>query len=248
MHYYQFNIADYRKDTIHLTPMEHYIYRSLIDWYYLDEQPIPKITQSVMRRLGVGSELEQSVQNVLQDFFYEAPEGWRHKRIDQEITEYHSKCDTNKNNGKLGGRPKKTQSVISGNRKESETKANETLTINHKPLTNNQEPILKTTLPENSVVTTEAEYAKELRSLNVTVTSSNPTLLQLIADGFTIASLIEAVELARIHKPLPDALPINYVDRIARSPPKPQQANGRARIPTPDNFNAKDYGTEITSI
>ncbi|MER2164727.1 MAG: DUF1376 domain-containing protein, partial [Psychrobacter alimentarius] len=35
MHYYSFNIADYKKDTAHLKPMEHYIYRSLIDLYYL---------------------------------------------------------------------------------------------------------------------------------------------------------------------------------------------------------------------
>ena len=65
MHYYQFNIADYRKDTIHLTPIEHYIYRTLIDWYYLDEQPIPKETQSVIRRLGLVTENEQLVINVL---------------------------------------------------------------------------------------------------------------------------------------------------------------------------------------
>lgn len=42
MHYYQFNIADYRKDTVHLTRIEHSIYRDLIDWYYLEETPIPK--------------------------------------------------------------------------------------------------------------------------------------------------------------------------------------------------------------
>ena len=38
MHYYKFNIADYRKDTGHLSTIEHGIYRQLIDWYYLDEQ------------------------------------------------------------------------------------------------------------------------------------------------------------------------------------------------------------------
>ena len=51
MHYYSFNIADYKKDTGHLTPIEHYIYRSLIDKYYLDETPIINETKSIMRRL-----------------------------------------------------------------------------------------------------------------------------------------------------------------------------------------------------
>lgn len=85
MHYYQFNIADYRKDTIHLTPIEHYIYRTLIDWYYLDERPIPKITQVVSRRLGLDSEMEPNISNVLKDFFIEHEDGWHHRRINEEI-------------------------------------------------------------------------------------------------------------------------------------------------------------------
>lgn len=140
MHYYQFNIADYRKDTIHLTPIEHYIYRTLIDWYYLDEQPIPKITQVVSRRLGLGSDMEPNIANVLKDFFVEHEDGWHHGRIDEEINEYHDQCDRNKTNGKLGGRPKKTQSVTSGNPELTESNPVVTLTTNHKPLTTNQEP------------------------------------------------------------------------------------------------------------
>lgn len=141
MHHYQFHIGDYRKDTTHLTPIEHYIYRSLIDWYYLDEQPIPKITHSVLRRLSLGLDSEKLLQNVLQDFFFECENGWKHKRIDQDIAAYHAVCEVNKENGKRGGRPKKTHSVFFANRNESETKANETLTINHKPLTNNHKPL-----------------------------------------------------------------------------------------------------------
>ena len=135
MHYYQFNIADYRKDTYHLTPIEHYIYRTLIDWYYLDEQPIPKITQVVSRRLGLGSDMEPNISNVLKDFFIERENGWHHRRIDDEINEYHSQCDKNKTNGKLGGRPKKTQVVTSGNPELTDSNPVVTLTTNHKPLT-----------------------------------------------------------------------------------------------------------------
>ena len=41
MHYYQFNIAYYRKDTYPLTPVQPMIYRWLIDEYYLNEKPFP---------------------------------------------------------------------------------------------------------------------------------------------------------------------------------------------------------------
>lgn len=138
MHYYKFNIADYRKDTSHLSTIEHGIYRQLIDWYYLDEKPIPLETQVVYRRLRLGSDMEfSSLQNVLSDFFKEGKTGYVHKRIEVEINDYHEQVEKNKNNGKLGGRPKKTQSVIDGLSNESQNNPN------HKPLTTNYKPIDK---------------------------------------------------------------------------------------------------------
>lgn len=139
MHYYQFNIADYRKDTGHLTPTEHYIYRFLIDWYYLDEQPIPRKTQLVMRRLRLVSENNKDLENILDEFFVETENGWIHKRIDDEISKYKLKADTARVNGSKGGRPKKenkkpkkTQPVNYRNPEKTGLKAN------HKPITINQ--------------------------------------------------------------------------------------------------------------
>jgi len=137
MHYYKFNIADYRKDTGHLSTIEHGIYRQLIDWYYLDEQPIPLETQVVTRRLRLGSDDLIFVQNVLADFFQKTAKGYVHKRIEFDIKEYHLQADKNKANGKRGGRPKKTQVVSSGLPDESQKKPNqEPVTINHKPILN----------------------------------------------------------------------------------------------------------------
>jgi len=134
MHYYKFNIADYRKDTGHLSTIEHGIYRQLIDWYYLDEQPIPEETQVVIRRLRLGSDEVKFLENVLSDFFVLGKTGYMHKRIEVEIKDYQEQVEKNKNNGKLGGRPKKTQSVISGLPDESQNNPN------HKPLTTNHKP------------------------------------------------------------------------------------------------------------
>ena len=114
MHYYQFYIADYRKDTSHLTRLEHSIYRDLIDWYYLDEKPISKDMSFVSRRLKLSTKSEiESFNNVIQDFFVEQDDGYHHQKIDDEICEYHKKCDVNSTNGKKGGRPKgkRTQTV-----------------------------------------------------------------------------------------------------------------------------------------
>ena len=138
MHYYQFNIADYRKDTQHLTPIEHYIYRELMDWYYLDETAIPTETERVTRRLRLGSENNPEVISVLQEYFIETVEGWGHGRIEREISTYHTKAETARVNGSKGGRPKKprkTKAVNLANPEKSKRLANqEPLTNNHKPI------------------------------------------------------------------------------------------------------------------
>ena len=141
MHYYKFNIGDYRKDTGHLSTIEHGIYRQLIDWYYLDEKPIPAETQVVMRRLSLGSDALHLLQNVLSDFFNLTENGYIHNRVEAELNEYKTQFAKNRVNGKSGGRPRKTQVVLENNPSETQVKPKhnpnqEPLTINQEPLTN----------------------------------------------------------------------------------------------------------------
>jgi uncharacterized protein YdaU (DUF1376 family) len=143
MHYYQFNIADYRADTAHLSLIEHGIYRQLIDWYYLDEKPIPLETQVVTRRLSLGSDMLHLLQNILSDFFIKTENGYLHNRIEQELERYKTQFAKNRVNGKLGGRPskttsvsKETQVVLENNHMATQINPNqEPITNNHKPLT-----------------------------------------------------------------------------------------------------------------
>jgi uncharacterized protein YdaU (DUF1376 family) len=170
LHYFQFNIGDYRKDTVHLSRLEHSIYRDLIDWYYLDEKPIPKKTQSVSRRLRLVSQEEQNALiAVLQDFFICSEDGWRHKRIDQEIQDYHDMCQTNRVNGGKGGRPKKNPVGF-----ESQPTRNP----NQEPITNNQEPIINTTrqkaisCPQGVSEDVWRDFCQHRRSVRATVTQT----------------------------------------------------------------------------
>ncbi|WP_336148536.1 YdaU family protein [Acinetobacter ursingii] len=153
MYKYLHHISDFMVDTAHLTPLEECFYRRAIDFYYLNEKPLPKETQSVFRRLrAITQEEREAVLNVLQDFFIEQDDGFHNKRCDAEIAEYHLNANKNRENGKKGGRPpkkkpednpqtseavdcenpKETQSVILGS--ESETQKN----LNRKPLTDNR--------------------------------------------------------------------------------------------------------------
>ena len=141
MHYYTFNIGDYRKDTVHLTRLEHSIYRDLIDWYYLDEKPIPAETQSVSRRLRLESEEEAvALKNVLQDFFVLEEDGWHQARVDIEIQKYHLQCEKNRLNGAAGGRPRKDKNPNGFQSQPSRNPNQEPITNNHKPIKTIQAP------------------------------------------------------------------------------------------------------------
>jgi uncharacterized protein YdaU (DUF1376 family) len=132
MHYYQFHIGDYISHTIHLSLEEDLAYRRLLDMYYDTEQPIPNNIPLVSRRLRLGSDV---VQSVLDEFFTLSDDGYKNHRADLEIREYHAFIDKQRNNGKLGGRPKKTQRKPTANPSQTQKKPNQQpLTINHKPI------------------------------------------------------------------------------------------------------------------
>lgn len=151
MHYYSFNISDFNNSTRHLTRLERSIYRDLIDMYYDTEQPIPSDIKLVSRKIiaNLPEEIEV-IQQILSEFFTSTDDGYTKKRIDKEIDIYHSKADTARANGKLGGRPKKSEDnpdkpsgLIIGtddkpkaNPEKSGSKANqELITNNHKLIT-----------------------------------------------------------------------------------------------------------------
>lgn len=139
MNYYQFFIGDYRRDTVHLTLLEHGVYRQLIDWYYLEETPIPKITEVVMRRLCAKTDDEvKAVNQVLSEYFELTEKGYIHCKCDKEIAAFQSKVGRARTNGKLGGRPLKTEVVISGlsnqNPRKTHAKPTQKLPITHNPI------------------------------------------------------------------------------------------------------------------
>lgn len=120
MNYYKRHLGDYAKDTGHLTALEHGVYTLLLDWYYSNERPIP---EGLSVRIARGN--PEETETVLREFFELTAIGWIHHYADRVIAEYNAKAATNRESGKLGGRPKRTV---------SERLAKETLAISHKPL------------------------------------------------------------------------------------------------------------------
>jgi uncharacterized protein YdaU (DUF1376 family) len=130
MHYYQFNIGDYRAATAHLSNEEDLAYRRLLDMYYDTENQIPLDTQWVAKRLRLDTEV---VKSVLQDMFKLTEVGWHHGRCETVIDQYHAMAEKNRANGRLGGRKK--------NPVASDSQPIAKATINDKPITINDKPI-----------------------------------------------------------------------------------------------------------
>lgn len=144
MNFYPHHIGDYMTATAHLTWLEDAAYRRLLDLYYSREQAIPADLAKAARLVrAVSKDERKAVETVLQEFFQETPDGWKHGRCEEEIEKARLAAERARENGKKGGRPAKkepkpnpeeTQSVISGNPEKSNSQA---------PITNtntNKEP------------------------------------------------------------------------------------------------------------
>lgn len=92
MIYYSHHIGDYRRDTAHLSLLEHGVYRQLLDFYYLNEEPITLDHAKLMRSLCVRTaEEKEALANVLNDFFTKTENGYIQGKCDSVITKYHGK-------------------------------------------------------------------------------------------------------------------------------------------------------------
>jgi uncharacterized protein YdaU (DUF1376 family) len=142
MYYYQHHIGDYRRDTAHLSLLEHGIYRQLLDLYYISEKPLDA---NAMRLICARTAEEMQAAKVILDEFFEFVDGvYRHKRCDAEIHAYHAKSEKATNSAKARWNKNKDLQDANALPTQSERNANGMLTNNHKPLTNNQEPNINT--------------------------------------------------------------------------------------------------------
>ena len=90
MNYYPFHVGDYASHTGHLDPMEDLAYRRMLDAYYLREGQLPTDVSEVSRLIRLRDQTA-IVRDVLNEFFQQTPEGWRHIRCDEEIAKMQDK-------------------------------------------------------------------------------------------------------------------------------------------------------------
>jgi uncharacterized protein YdaU (DUF1376 family) len=135
MHYYQHHIGDYRKDTSHLSLLEHGAYRQLLDLYYISEKPLDA---NALRLICARTPDEQAATNQILSEFFTLENGlYFHNRCEDEITKFHSKSVKASESSKARWNKIKGLQDANALRTDSEGNANhKPITINHKPITN----------------------------------------------------------------------------------------------------------------
>lgn len=244
MHHYPFHIGDYLIKTAHLSVEEDCAYRRLLDLYYETEAPIQNETQTVSKRIRMGSQSD-IVGLILQEFFTLQDDNcWHQSHCDEVIAAYHAKCEHNREAGKLGGRPKKnikTQTV-------SKRLANDNRSItvsnpNQEPITNNQEPRIKEKPMRENALTALVEMGVDRQCaedwIAVRKAKRAPLTKTVLADlereagkaGLTVS---QAVEICAKKSWQGFNASWSWQDVF------PGQ---NKRIPKQDNFSERDYGT-----
>lgn len=152
MHYYTFYAKDYLSKTSFLEPMEDLAYRRMLDYYYLEEKPLPTDLSEIAMLIRMRSHTD-CIANVLRLFFEVTESGYINKKAEFAIEDYHSKkakakasadARWSKVKEQKNKKPSKNMKLES----ECEVNANALRTecemdANYKLLTNNQEPYIQ---------------------------------------------------------------------------------------------------------
>jgi len=160
VHFYQFNIADYRKDTGHLTPIEHYIYRELLDMCYLNEIPINGGLMSIRRRLKLADTDDLLIQGILDEFFIKTDDGYINNRVNLELSRIYDKSEKARESVK-----KRWDKVKSYERNTSVYERNTNDILPNNPIPNNPIPNTQNTSTKVDVLAKPKKQKSQKTSL-----------------------------------------------------------------------------------
>jgi uncharacterized protein YdaU (DUF1376 family) len=91
--YMRLYVGDYLADTTHLSTLEHGAYLLLIMAYWRNDGPLPDDDRKLSRLAGMSPREWSRMRPTIADLFQVTAGQWRHKRIDAELREVHTRSD-----------------------------------------------------------------------------------------------------------------------------------------------------------
>jgi len=164
MHYFEYNIKDYRADAFQLTLIQHGAYKQLIDQYYLNESPLTLDLEVLFYDLLVrGEDEKKAIVFILEKFFDKTESGYVHKRCDAVIQAFKAKSEKNRNNSYV-----RWNKVKDANAMPQECERN----ANQEPLTINKETKTKVNTPEGVDTNLWNDYLKIRKAKKAPITET----------------------------------------------------------------------------
>lgn len=142
MHYYKFNIGDYKSHTEHLSEMEDLTYRRMLDWYYLHEKPFPSDYGEIARLIRMRSHID-CIAVVLHEFFDLSENGWIHHRANAEIAKAGDKSSKASQSSKARWVKEKNTNAMRTHSEGNATQDTIPITQDTIPITQNLKPNVK---------------------------------------------------------------------------------------------------------
>jgi uncharacterized protein YdaU (DUF1376 family) len=98
-----FYTGDYRRDTMHLSMMEHGAYRLLLDHCWDQRGPVPLDERRIFAICNARSNEEMgAVRHILREFFVQMEDGWYNRRMQREIERASALSDKRSEAGRKG--------------------------------------------------------------------------------------------------------------------------------------------------
>jgi uncharacterized protein YdaU (DUF1376 family) len=111
VNFFKLYIGDYQRDTAHLSITEHGAYQLMLQHYYATEKPLPT-GKALYRMLRADSPADrEAIDSIASQFWTTTTNGLVNDRALEEIEKSDHQRTVNREIGKLGGRPKKTDLV-----------------------------------------------------------------------------------------------------------------------------------------
>lgn len=212
MNYYEHHLGDYMRDTAHLSILEDGVYRRLIDAYYIKELPIPAALREAYRLVRAVTKPErEAVQAVLNEFFEDTPNGWRHKRCEAEIARFQEKrAKAQRSAQARWGSPQQqsernanASSERNANASDDAMRTHDERNAHHTPDTSNQTPDIEDQGnntrpdPESMRVSMVGAVCIALKSEGIgSCNPGHPDLQVLIGQGAEVQNFVSAARTA----------------------------------------------------
>ncbi len=226
-------IGDYLRDTQHLSTALHGAYFLLLMASWMRGGTLPDNDEMLAAICKLDARAWAKAKPVLREFFDIADGVWKQKRLVQEYQQAKHISETNRENGKKGGRPPKakrngTESVTeSGTETKTDSKPNGIAKPNPEAK-RNETPAPPPSPSQESITSSGSAHAigvaptdaallsKTMREYSIDSNPGDPRILALAAQGVTTETVAAACEEARRQKPgerIPPGFIVAIVER-----------------------------------